>query len=311
MGPQDATRGAGGGPTTAPGRAGNGDGAADPRSLAAAPERPGPPGALGAGHLGAGALGTATVPRLRWRDDRLAAPSVRERRFDVEHDGRVVPGLLWTPASGAGPWPLVLVGHGGGGSKREGYVVKTARRFAAAHGIAAAAIDGPVHGDRRRDPRSPSSLVVMEFAQLWANDGEAMTDSMVADWRAVLDALAAGTAYAGGPCGWWGLSMGTIVGLPFVAAEPRVTAAVLGLMGMTGPTQGRIEQDAPRVRCPVLFLAQWDDATFPRDRALALFEAIGSDDKRLHVHQGDHGDVPREAFDASARFLAGRLCGAR
>lgn len=247
---------------------------------------------------------------MRWGDDRLVGPHVRERRFEVDRDGRAVPGLLWTPATGEGPWPLVLIGHGGGGSKREGYVVKTGRRFAARHQMAAAAIDGPVHGERRRDPRSPAALVLLEFAQLWANDGEAMTDAMVADWRCVLDALAEHTACATSSCGWWGLSMGTIVGLPFVAAEPRVRAAVLGLMGMTGPTKVRIERDAPRVQCPVLFLAQWEDATFPVDQAFALFDALGTTDKRLHAHPGDHGDVPPEAFDATARFLAAQLGGA-
>lgn len=251
----------------------------------------------------------ASTPALRWIDDREVAGGSRERRFDVVHAGRVVPGLLWTPASGAGPWPLVLLGHGGGGSKREGYIVERGRRFAVSHGIAAAAIDGPVHGDRRGDPRADSALVTLEFAQLWANDGETMTDAMVADWQATLGLLQALPDVRDGGCGWWGLSMGTILGLPVVAAEPRIHAAVLGLMGLTGPTRARIEHDATTVRCPVLFLAQWDDAMFPRESALGLFDTLGSTDKRLHAYMGGHGDVPAEALEASTRFLAARLDG--
>lgn len=32
-----------------------------------------------------------------------------------------------------------------------------------------------------------------------------------------------------GPVGFWGISQGARVGLPLLAAEPRITAAVLGL----------------------------------------------------------------------------------
>jgi dienelactone hydrolase len=89
-----------------------------------------------------------------------------------------------------------------------------------------------------------------------------------------------------------------------VAAEPRITVAGLGLMGLTGPTRSRILADAPNVRCPVLFLMQWHDELFPRDKVIDLFDALGAADKRLHAHPGKHGEVPPEEFDASERFLA-------
>ncbi|MFI1838600.1 hypothetical protein [Streptomyces olivaceoviridis] len=31
-----------------------------------------------------------------------------------------------------------------------------------------------------------------------------------------------------GPVGCWGINMGTAIGIPFVAIEPRITAAVFG-----------------------------------------------------------------------------------
>ena len=58
--------------------------------------------------------------------------------------------------------------------------------------------------------------------------------------------------------------MGTILGLPVVAAEPRISVAVLGLAGIAGPTKQRLADDAKSVRCPVLFLVQWDDELFPK-----------------------------------------------
>jgi dienelactone hydrolase len=266
-----------------------------------------------------GPLGEALSPGTRdsesralsWLDEDLLRDGVRQRRFDVLRTGRRVPGLLWTPAEGEGPRPLVLLGHGGSGSKRQDYVVAMARRLVRDHGIGAAAIDGPVHGDRRAGPLAPSALVLAEFAQLWANDGDAMTDGIVADWIATLDALQALPDVGHGPVGWWGLSMGTITGLPVVAADGRFRAAVLGLMGLTGPTKGRIARDAPRVRCPVLFFVQWDDVMFPHDLAIRLWEALGSHEKRLIANPGGHGELPPDALETSVQFLASRLAEGR
>jgi fermentation-respiration switch protein FrsA (DUF1100 family) len=103
------------------------------------------------------------------------------------------------------------------------------------------------------------------------------------------------------------LFVGTILGLPVVAAEPKISVAVLGLMGITGPTKNRLEQDAALVRCPVLFLVQWDDELVPRDRAFELFSALEARDKRLHANPGSHVEVPVEEFRASEQFLARTL----
>ena len=246
-------------------------------------------------------------PAITWLDEDLLRAGVRQRRFDVQRAGQRVPGLLWTPAESEGRCPLVLLGHGGSGSKRQDYVVTMARRLVHEHGISAAAIDGPVHGDRRAGPPAPSALVLAEFAQRWANDGDAMTDGIVADWIATLDALQSLPEVGNGPVGWWGLSMGTITGLPVVAADRRFRAAVLGLMGLTGPTRERISRDAPRVRCPVLFFAQWDDAMFPHDTAVMLWEALGAHEKRLVANPGGHGDLPADVLEMSAQFLSSRL----
>jgi dienelactone hydrolase len=236
----------------------------------------------------------------------VVTDGVEERQFDLESAGRRIPGLLWTPPQARGTRPLVLIGHGASGSKREGYVVALARRLVRAHGYAAAAIDGPVHGDRRPDGGSVPGLPFLEFSQVWSLD-PTMTDAMVADWRATLDALRTLDEVGEGAVGWWGLSMGTILGLPLVAADERIRAAVLGLMGLTGPSRARIEADAPRVRCPVLFLMQWDDELFTRQAALELFDRLGTADKRLVVHTGGHGQVPPEGFETSERFLARHL----
>ncbi len=239
---------------------------------------------------------------MHWPGEDVVAKGVRERRFDLERDGRTIPGLLWTPPGADGERPLVLLGHGASGSKSEDYVTAFGRRLVRRLGYAAAAIDGPVHGHRRRPGGSAPEAPFFEFGQLWAGD-PGMTDAMVADWRATVDALQAEPDVGTGPVGYWGLSMGTILGLPFVAAEPRVEVAVLGLMGLTGPTRSRIAADAAALSCPLLFLLQWHDELFPREKVLELFDAFATADKRLHAHPGRHGEVPLEEFEASERFL--------
>lgn len=236
------------------------------------------------------------------------ADGVEERWFELHPAGRSVPGILWTPPSAGGSRPLVLIGHGASGNKREGYVLALARRLVRDRGFAAAAIDGPVHGDRRSDGDAVPGLPFLEFSQVWSGD-PTMTDGMVADWTHTLDALQAVEGVGKGPVGWWGLSMGTILGLPLVAAEERITAAVLGLMGLTGPSRERIAADAPRVRCPVLFLTQWNDELFSRESAAELFDLLGTSDKRLLASMGGHGEVPTEAFVMSEQFLASHLGG--
>jgi hypothetical protein len=79
-----------------------------------------------------------------------AERGVTERDFTVDGPREPVPGVLWTPEQAATAWPrpLILLGHGGSQDKRAPNMVALARRLVRHHGIAAAAIDLPLHGDR-------------------------------------------------------------------------------------------------------------------------------------------------------------------
>jgi pimeloyl-ACP methyl ester carboxylesterase len=206
---------------------------------------------------------------------------VVERRFDVKGDHEVVPGIVWTPERASGPRPLVLVGHGGTGHKRMPYVLSLARRLVRHAGYAVAAIDGPGHGDRV---------------------GTSMTD----DWTATLHELRELDDVGDGPLGYWGISMGTMFGSPFVAATPDVRCAVLGLMG-TFADENPWASAAASITCPVLFLAQTEDELVPMEHVVTLFRSIGSQDKRLHAHPGAHSAVPIEEIEASEAFFARHL----
>jgi alpha-beta hydrolase superfamily lysophospholipase len=243
---------------------------------------------------------------MRWVGDPSDHDGVVERRFDLAVEGRLVPGVLWTPdPPRPAPRPIVLMGHGATRDKRVHYQVALAHLLARTHGIAAAAIDGPGHGDRRTDGVRDEIQLFSEFIAEWSRPGT--TDDMVADWAATLAALRELDDVGDGPVGYWGLSMGTIYGIPFVAAEPRVQAAVFGLLGLVGPTRDRLAADAATISCPLLFLQQWDDQLMPREHVLELFDALGSVDKRLHAHPGEHAAVPAEELHFSVEFLARHL----
>jgi dienelactone hydrolase len=246
---------------------------------------------------------TAHTPR--WLGDPLVVDGVSERRFDLDVDGaRTVPALLWTPTDAVGPRPLVLLGHGATRHKRVDYVLGLARRLVRGHGFAAVAIDAPGHGDRRIAP-GDDLTVFSEFLAEWSRDGT--VEDMIADWNATIEAARSVAEVGDGPLGYWGLSMGTIYGIPLAAVEPRVQVAVFGLMGLVGPTCDRLAADARRVTCPVMFLQQWDDSLLPRKEVLDLFDALASLDKRLHAHPGDHAAVPVEELEFSVTFLARHL----
>jgi dienelactone hydrolase len=249
---------------------------------------------------------------MEWRSPPVVSSGVWERPFSVQRAGDAIPGILWMPEEPSGPVGLVLIGHGGKSHKRNAADLAVARRLVRRHGIAACAIDAISHGERGPIIDTGDGPAQPEYLELWTR--RETFDRMNADWSATLDALLASGRFRPEAVGYWGLSMGTILGLPFVASEPRIRAAVLGACGLKtasnrsfGLVAERLRADAAQVACPVSFLLQWDDQIFDRAGALELFDLIGSRDKQMHAHPGRHGDVPREAVDAAREFLAARL----
>jgi dienelactone hydrolase len=221
-----------------------------------------------------------------------------------------IPGVLWTPEGAAGTRPLILMGHGGGQHKKAPGVMARARRFVADGGFAVAAVDVPAHGDRPKDDEYGRIAAENqarvdageEMAPLIARFQALVARQTVPEWQSALDALQELGHVGAGPVGYWGVSLGCGLGVPFVAAEPRVRAAVLGLGGAHASAE-----DAARITVPVEFLVQWDDERVPRAQSLALFDAFASAEKTLHANPGKHGDLPRFETDSSLRFFARHL----
>jgi pimeloyl-ACP methyl ester carboxylesterase len=229
------------------------------------------------------------------------ANGVCEQSFTL--DG--VPAVLWAPDADPTGRPVVLLAHGGGQHKRHPGVVARAHRFVTALGATAVALDAPGHGERPRtadDERAVAALRERMASGEPAGDVVAATNAGLAaravpEWRALLDALA-----PTGPVGVWGASLGGAIGLSLAAADPRISAAVVGLIG-----GGPLGEVAARVTVPVELFLQWDDEFVPRADGLALFDALAAPEKTLHANPGGHGELPRFEVESARLFFARNL----
>lgn len=235
-----------------------------------------------------------------------SSDGVIERLFTLGE----IPGVLWTPEGATGIRPLILMGHGGGQHKMAPRIGTGARRFAAECGFAAVAIDAPGHGDRPKTAELDRTFTEMRtraaagepMFPLVAGLHALLAEQAVPEWRSVLDAVAELDYVGAGPVGYLGMSLGCGLGVPLVATEPRIRAAVLGLFGALG-----LAEAAARITDPVQFVMQWDDERVPRQESLALFDAFASAEKTLHANPGKHGDVPAFETENSLSFFARHL----
>ena len=234
---------------------------------------------------------------MSWNEGATTNGGVVERGFVLQVSGHEVPGVYWSPEGGADR--LVLLGHGGTTHKKVDYIVDMASRLAAV-GMASMAIDGPGHGDRASTDLAADPNA---FAKAWR--GEGGTETVLADWSGALDFIE--SEEGARPTGWWGLSMGTMMGLPVTATDPRIRVALLGLMGTWGPNAEELRALAPKVSCPVRFLVQWDDEIVPCDACLELFGLLGTKKKTLHANPGKHQAVPAFEIAGSVDYLERHL----
>lgn len=234
-----------------------------------------------------------------------------EHRFDVGG----VPGVLWAPDDAVGGRPLVLMCHGRSQHKTVDTLQRRAARYVERHGWAVAALDAPGHGDRVGAAEATITAVglrrrLARRQKLSAADAQAAARraaEAVPEWRSALDALQQyDVVGSDGPVGYWGVSMGTRIGVPLVAEEPRIVAAVFGLSGLA-PGDDALVDAARRVTVPVEFVLQSDDEIVEREAGLALFDAFGSREKSLHLNPGGHLATPSHEGESWERFFLRHL----
>lgn len=220
------------------------------------------------------------------------------RSVTAVHEERIetggVPGRLYDPGGATG---LLLLGHGGGGSKDEERFVALGRQYAEETGLAVVCIDGPAHGER-----APKSGDVHEDERTIRRAMFQGGPGMVADWQATASALSSiGPAVA-----YVGFSMGMMFGAPTVAAMPTIKAAVFGVGGIPAEARDKAAwlDVARRLEHPqVLMLNMTQDAIFPPAGALEFFAAIPGHKKRLMFWEGGHVGLPAESIRQSVQFL--------
>ncbi len=227
-----------------------------------------------------------------------------ERDFTVGD----IPGVLWSPASGPDRAPLVLIGHDGAKHKKHPAMTGRAHLLVNSCGFHVAVIDAPGHGDRPRSAHDDQERAALAEARaagepvgpIVVRYNAHLAELALPEWRATLDALQElpeiGT---GGPVGYFGVRMGTAIGVPLVAIEPRITAAAFGLHW-----SDELVEKAKEITVPIEFAMQWDDEHNPREAVLALFDAFASTEKTLHANAGKQGELPRFEADSAARFFA-------
>lgn len=233
---------------------------------------------------------------------------VLERDFLVGE----VPGVLWSP--GFDHAPLVLMGHGGGLHKKTPALMARAQDFVTTWGFTVVAIDAPGHGERPRSAEDEQARDDLRQAMaagetervesISARYGASLAQRAVPEWQATLDALQqlpeigteAPVGYGGG------ITLGTAIGIPLTAIEPRITAAIFGGGFVVRET---LIEAARQITVPIQFLLPWDDEHVDRQSALALFDAFASTEKTLHANPGDHRNIRWYGLDNE--FLARHL----
>ena len=221
-----------------------------------------------------------------------------EVHIELDHGaGRPITAAVWSSAipGDTEPHPLFLFGHGASGDRYQTPTPHLARRLVKAAPCTVLSLDGPVHGLREVNAGGRKAF--------WDEIKRAeATSDMIADWNCAIEVTKARFAGAGVKLGYYGLSMGSIFGIPLIAARGDIDIAVLGLLGTTGAVEhlrDTLLAAAPQVNCPLLYLMQLEDELFDRMGYLELFDALGSADKRLHANPGLHPDITREEVNAA------------
>ncbi len=244
---------------------------------------------------------------------------VVQHDFDVAVAGETVPSVLWTPLPSITPCALIAMGHGGSQNRKSETIRTRAVRYAKDFGWATLAVDAPKHGDRisseeaalaqartlarvKGEPIAPPMSVEEKIKYL-----DDLAAQVVPEWQAVLDAvLDSNTIAIHIPMAYWGVSQGSSIGIPLLAADKRFKCAVLGLAQLH-PKHTKLRLAAQKITIPLRFTFQWDDAIRERDYGLALFNALGSREKSMHINPGGHLEIPASEAASWDSFLASHL----
>ena len=229
-----------------------------------------------------------------------------ERHLIRLHVGKaVVPSVLLLPGGGGRGLPAALLLHGY--SSRKERMADTLGRALAARGVAALAIDLPLHGERDAPLQRQSLLNPLALVRHWR--------LALAECAAALDCLADHERYDPSRLAIVGYSLGAFVGVAAAARDARVRAVVLAAAGdlpLGTPLERLIRRVADPIKAmrklagrPLLMAhGRHDRTVLPRD-AQRLFDAAG-EPKEMRWWNAGH-ILPAEAVENAAEWLARQL----
>jgi hypothetical protein len=205
-------------------------------------------------------------------------PRIIAREFTIhnEPEKKDFFGTVWHSRASSGVRPLLLLGHQEDEDRHSPDLMDFMHLMCGKYGFVVAAIDGPMHGDRRVGTVE-QSMMKHEFDQAW-RDGEETITPMVMDWKLTIDALCELTEVDARHIGYFGLSMGTAYGLEVVATDLRISAAIFGQWGTNQAHHERLLKYAKRINCPVDFYAFVKDPNLIHQKN--LLETFRSEEKQ-------------------------------
>lgn len=220
---------------------------------------------------------------------------------DVRFRHGETPGRLWLPDGVDEPLPLVLIQHPGMSSKDDAIVAGPARAWATTHGWACLGLDAPGHGERAvGDP----------FAALRdPEQAAAMAAQFAAEVREVIDALAERYPVDTGRLGYYGYSLGAMLGVPAVAGDGRFRAAVFAAAGtgpLSGPAEGEGSHLAALAGVAVRVIAKERDEVVAADATMELYAGLPGQ-KDLVTLPGGHFAIGDDVVGSAEEWLAAKL----
>ncbi len=241
---------------------------------------------------------------IKWNDSVDEKGLVTQEFRITRQDKRDLTGALWLPESNNSSNTLMCFGHGASGDRYQAPICYLAGRFVKEAGIPVLSLDGPVHGLRKKGDGGRGAFLP-EFRR------DECLDDMTDDWTCAIDFVQGLPEVGKGNIAYFGLSMGSIFGIPLVAFRDDVTVATLGLFGIQPdfPHADVFLEAAARIECPLLFLMQLEDEIFERDGYLKIFDTFSSSDKRIHANPGLHPEIPAEEVDFAFDFLTSHING--
>lgn len=220
--------------------------------------------------------------------------------FTSMHNQRVI-ALLSVPKTSAGPYPVIILMHGLGDRKTVDYI-ETGNDYFLKSGYAVLRLDIADHGDRKVDDYDFSFT---DGYRYWSRNIIIQT---VFDLRRAVDFIETRKELDTSRIGFFGISLGGIIGTVFCGVEQRVKVPVIALAGggmhlmfgmdalsddtkdylsMIEPNNF-VEKITPR---PLLMINAENDDIVPPMMSKLMFK-VADEPKEIIWYPSKHHDIP-------------------